>query len=468
MANSINFKKQSASGNLHETAEQNARVVLAGLNNRMDAEKYARSMQELANLAKACGLEPVSEVVQNSDIISHSTYIGTGKLEYLRQEIEIFDADLVVFNETLSPLQVRNLEKALDTEVMDRTGIILHIFSLRARTNEARMQVEYARLEYILPRLAGMYKGLSRQGGGSGRLSNKGAGEQKIELDRRRIEHRITQLRRNLEVVERERAVQRSRRMSSGLPRISLVGYTNAGKSTLMNALLRAYSDEEVSAEKQVFEKDMLFATLDTSVRRIDASGHLPFLLTDTVGFISDLPHSLVKAFRSTLEEACYADLLLEVVDFSDPGFEEQIRTTDAVLEEIGAGDIPILFVYNKSDLMTVSGNISEEDAPLGLRERPLLPEIPLVRTHEGRDCIYMSARSGLGLEELLSLIDTALQGDYASCRMCIPFSDGNAFAKIREQANIHSEDYSSDGYILDVTMHKSLMNKYSRYLLDS
>ena len=379
-----------------EPAEKGSRAILAGCNTGTDAGKYARAMAELRGLAEACGLKAVSVLVQNAPTVTHATYIGSGKVLELKKEVEEFDADIVLFNEALTPMQTRNLEKVLDTEVLDRTGLILQIFALRARTREAKLQVESAQLQYMLPRLAGMRTNLSRQGGGSGRLSNKGAGEQKLELDRRRIEHRIAELRRELDVVSRERATQRNRRMRTGMTRVALVGYTNAGKSTVMNALLKycagtsgsgtgsfspadrsplsgslkntdpageSFSDSaargsfkdpsnisapisrdrmsspdtaEQAGGKTVFEADMLFATLDTSVRRIDAPGHIPFLLSDTVGFVSDLPHALVKAFRSTLDEVCCADLLLEVVDFSDPDYRRQIEVTARTLEEEG------------------------------------------------------------------------------------------------------------------------------------
>ena len=354
------------------------RAILAGLNTKKSKEEYDISMRELAGLAKALDLEVVSVMVQNTPSVSKKTLIGSGKVQELLLEIDITDADIVIFNETLSPMQVKNLEDALDTEVLDRTGIILQIFSQRAATNEARLQGESARLQYMLPRLVGMRKNLSRQGGGSGRLSNKGAGEEKLELDRRHIEQQLKEVNRKLKSVEKERSTQRSRRMKTDIPRVCLVGYTNAGKSTLMNALLSRYGANR-SAGKKVFEKDMLFATLDTSTRKIAPPGMPPFLLSDTVGFISGLPHSLVKAFRSTLEEAVYADLLLEVIDYSDPSCEEQVRVTAATLEEIGAGHIPVLYVYNKADLAE---------------------DIRIPQVHDDR--IYLSAKDGRGIPELL------------------------------------------------------------------
>lgn len=374
--------------------EIKARAILAGLNTHLSSEHYEASMKELARLAEACDLEVAGILIQNAPRVTQRTYIGSGKVEELRMEIFAKDADIVIFNEPLSPMQVRNLEDDLDTEVMDRTGIILQIFGTRARTREAKLQVQSAQLQYMLPRLSGMRKNLSRQGGGSGRLSNKGAGEEKLELDRRHIEHQLTQIRRQLKKVEKERDTQRSRRISSGLPLVSLVGYTNAGKSTLMNGFLQRCRQTVPGApvSKQVFEKDMLFATLDTSVRRIQIPEHKSFLLSDTVGFISSLPHTLVRAFQSTLDEVRYASLLLEVVDFSDPDYENEIQVTRKTLREIGADDIPLLIVYNKADRVA------------GTEEHP---DLTLPQVYP--DHIYMSAVTGEGYEELLSMIDAAV-----------------------------------------------------------
>ena len=346
-------------------------------------------MEELRKLAEACELEVTSFVVQNAPAVTQKTLLGRGKVEELKAAVLADDADIVIFQETLTPMQVRNLEDLLDTEVMDRTGIILQIFSKRAKTREARLQVKSAQLQYMLPRLAGMRKNLSRQGGGSGRLSNKGAGEEKLELDRRHIERQLAEIRRQLKEVDKERDTQRGRRLQSGLPLVALVGYTNAGKSTLMNGLLSLCSNKASErSPKSVFEKDMLFATLDTSVRRIAVRQENPFLLCDTVGFISELPHTLVKAFRSTLDEVRYAYLLLEVVDYSDPEYQEHLRVTRNTLEEIGAGDIPVLVVYNKTDLCE---------------------EVPQHRLFS--DHIYFSARRKEDYALLLSLISQNLSG---------------------------------------------------------
>ncbi len=365
------------------------KAFLAGLHltgSKKTRVEYDLSIRELGALAETLGFTVIDTFIQSTDKVTRRTYLGSGKVAQMKTAAEMEEPDIILVNEELSPMQTENLEKELDTEVLDRTGVILQIFAQHARTREARLQVESARLSYILPRLAGMRTNLSRQGGGSGRLSNKGAGEQQIELDRRRIERQISLIRQQLKAVSRERSTQRSRRQSADIPRVSLVGYTNAGKSTLMNALLSRYGRS--SSQKEVLAQDKLFATLDTAVRRI-GYGEDAFLLSDTVGFIDDLPHTLVDAFRSTLEEVQQADLLLEVVDCADPSYEHQIAVTAKTLEEIHADHIPILYVCNKADLV--------EDLPI---------------PHVGTDRIYMSAKSGIGLPELMEMIRKNLSAE--------------------------------------------------------
>ena len=283
------------------------RAVLAGLQvttgRRADDDHFERSMRELEELAHACDVEVVATVTQRMEAPVQATYVGPGKVEEIKATMYMFEATLVIFDQSLSPAQIRNLGRMIDGEVIDRTDLILRIFSERARTREARLQVEYARLEYMLPRLVGMRDNLSRQGGNAGFRSSRGAGETKLELDRRKILNRQAVLRRELKEVEKERGTQSVRRRQADALRVGLVGYTNAGKSTLMNQLL-SMSTSKGNKEKEVFVKDMLFATLDTTIRRIEIYPHKPFLLSDTVGFIDNLPTSLVKAFRSTLSEA--------------------------------------------------------------------------------------------------------------------------------------------------------------------
>ncbi|SFP97898.1 GTP-binding protein HflX [Butyrivibrio proteoclasticus] len=434
------------------TEKESVRAILVGLNQKESDSDFCRSMNELKDLTKALDIEVACTVTQSLPNPDRSTYIGSGKVEEILSSLDIFDADIIIFNDTLSPMQIRNLEKALDTEVIDRTGLILQIFAKRARTKEARQQVEYAQLQYMLPRLAHMRTSLSRQGGGSGRLSNKGSGEKQLELDRRRIEHRMAELRRDLSAIEKERDTQRGRRLKSGLPRISLVGYTNAGKSTIMNNLLRMYGGESFD-EKQVLEKDMLFATLDTSVRKISAPGHRPFLLSDTVGFISELPHALVKAFRSTLEEAKYADLLLQVIDFSDPEYRYHMDVTKDTLAEIGAGDIPVIYVFNKSDV------VQNEQEMAG----QLVMNVPKAMD----DRIYISAKADDSLNTLIELVEKKLGEAENECEMLIPYSEGGLLSLLTGKGVVKSSEYLEDGIKIAATLGSDDYQRYISYIIE-
>ena len=428
---------------------QKAILVGVNLNENLD---FDHSMEELENLAEACEIEAAAQVVQNLPMVNNAFYIGTGKVEEVKNLVSMLDADCVIFDNSLTPSQQRNLQNQLEVPVWDRTNLILEIFDRRARTKEARLQVESANLQYLLPRLVGMRDALSRQGGGAGAggaagagggLSNKGAGEKKLELDRRRIEKRISELNRELKVMEKDRETQRKRRKESELPSVALVGYTNAGKSTLMNKMLDIWMGD---TEKKVLEKDMLFATLDTTVRRISPGDNRDFLLSDTVGFISQLPHTLVKAFRSTLEEACTADLLLQVVDFSDPHHREQMEVTQETLKELQAGQIPCLYVMNKADL------VMEES------------ELPKV----SGDRIYLSAKQGIGLAELLELIQKKLFGDYRECTFLIPYTDGAAVSRLQEQALVRSISYEADGVLISVSCKESDAGRYAAYAVST
>lgn len=423
---------------------QKAILVGVNLNENLD---FDHSMEELENLAEACEIEAAAQVVQNLPMVNNAFYIGTGKVEEVKNLVSMLDADCVIFDNSLTPSQQRNLQNQLEVPVWDRTNLILEIFDRRARTKEARLQVESANLQYLLPRLVGMRDALSRQGGGAGAggggLSNKGAGEKKLELDRRRIEKRISELNRELKVMEKDRETQRKRRKESELPSVALVGYTNAGKSTLMNKMLDIWMGD---TEKKVLEKDMLFATLDTTVRRISPGDNRDFLLSDTVGFISQLPHTLVKAFRSTLEEACTADLLLQVVDFSDPHHREQMEVTQETLKELQAGQIPCLYVMNKADL------VMEES------------ELPKV----SGDRIYLSAKQGIGLAELLELIQKKLFGDYRECTFLIPYTDGAAVSRLQEQALVRSISYEADGVLISVSCKESDAGRHAAYAVST
>lgn len=414
------------------------KVFLVGVNLNQ-GEDFALSMSELESLAQACDMCVVGSSQQNMECASSATYIGSGKVEEVKAAAEMLEADVIIFDNGLSPIQLRNLQDALGKPVMDRTTLILEIFSSRAKTKEAKLQVEVARLQYMLPRLVGLHDALSRQGGGSGAMSNKGAGEKKIELDRRRLEQRLTSMKRELSTISEEREVQRKKRALSGIPRVALVGYTNAGKSTIMNMFLSASIADE---EKQVFEKDMLFATLDTTVRRIDLPDYKPFLLSDTVGFISKLPHNLIKAFRSTLEEAREADLLIQVIDYSDEYHREYMKVTEDTLRELDADKIPMIYVFNKSDLC-------------GMGTFAMI---------QGDDKIFMSAKSGEGIEALLKLIEGKLAGDYQDCTFLIPYQRGDIVSYLNTNAQVQETQYREDGVFVKANVRKSDAGKYQEY----
>lgn len=418
--------------------QEKEKAILVGANIDFP-ERFMKLMDELENLASACDIEVVGREVQNLTEVNNSLYIGKGKAEEIARKVEALNVDMIIFNNELSGKQMRNLSKIINCEILDRTSLILEIFSRRARTKEAKLQVEVAKLEYMMPRLVGMHSSLGRQGGGSG-FFNKGSGEKKIELDRRRIEDKLTDLRKELEELSKDREVQRKKREESDIPLVSLVGYTNAGKSTLMNYMIDRFVKDD---EKKVFEEDMLFATLETSVRKIELDDNRKFLLSDTVGFISELPHDLVKAFRSTLEEIKNADLLLEVIDYSDPDFAEHIEVTKETLEKIGASDIPIIYVYNKSEYM--------------------LDKLPLVDENE----IYLSVKEKRGMDELLYMIIANIFSDYKKCKMLIPFEHGSVVSYLNEHANVISTDYEEKGTILIVECNEAQYNKYKDYIVE-
>ncbi len=416
------------------------RALLVAVQEAADLH-FAYELEELASLAEALDVEVVGTVTQNLPRVHPTFYVGKGKIDEIRVMYEQLDANLIIINDELSPSQIRNLEESLACKVIDRTMLILDIFSRRARTHEARMQVEIAQLQYFLPRLVGLRSSLSRQGGGTGGgFKNKGAGETKLELDRRVIEDQIAKLNRELEKAEKQRQTQRKQRNRSGLPVVSIVGYTNAGKSTLMNGLLRKFDEQ---TEKEVFEKDMLFATLDTSVRMIELENNKNFILTDTVGFVSKLPHHLVKAFRSTLEEAREADLLLHVVDASHPEFRYMMDVTNETLVEVGVENIETLYVYNKAD---------RTDMPY-----------PYVKGEE----IWLSAKTGEGLDELVQKVTEVVFSDYHKATVCIPYDEGEYVALLNEEAHVIATEYVEEGTKLVVEWSERLAKQLASYVVE-
>lgn len=393
------------------------KAVIVGIKLQNDTS-FAYSMEELRNLAAACDIEVAAELSQKSSRVNPSHYLGTGKIQELALLMDQHEATIAIFNDELSPSQIRNLESALDREVIDRTILILNIFAQRAKTKEAQLQVEVAQLQYMLPRLTGLRESLGRQGGGSG-LKNRGAGETKLELDRRRIEERISALQVELQAQVSRRQIQRKQRHKNEVPVVCLVGYTNTGKSSLMNTLMETYHP---GSGKGVLAKDMLFATLETSVRSIELPGHKTFLLTDTVGFVSQLPHHLVKAFRSTLEEVTEADLLIHVVDIADPQHEQHMAVTQETLKELGADGIPTVYAYNKADLTGQPYPQVEENS------------------------VTLSAKQNRGIKELVTLIRSRIFTDYMECEILIPFDRGSLVSYFNEHADVQAISYEEQG----------------------
>lgn len=420
------------------------RAVLVGFNHNSNKNDiYIQdSMEELRELAFAAGAEVVDIVVQNKSTIDVRFYIGKGKVEEVKLLCEQLDANLVIFNDELSGAQMRNLSDAIEIDVIDRTAVILDIFAKRAKTKEGKLQVELAQLKYRLPRLIGFGKAMSRVGGSSGGsgsgIGNRGPGEQKLELDKRKINDRITDIRRELEAVRKNRVVQRTKRQKSDLPVVALVGYTNAGKSTVMNYFVTNNAEDP---EKTVFEKDMLFATLETANRRVAFEGNKSLILTDTVGFVSKLPHNLVEAFKATLEEVTEADLLVHVVDASNEKYQMQIGVTEKVLKELGVTDTPSLYVFNKIDR---------------LQEHKITEEYP--------DALMVSAKLGTNMDCLVETIKSKVFNDYIRVQMMIPYAEGSVLSYLIEQAHIIEQEYREEGTYVDVEVSVIDSEKLKKY----
>ncbi|MCE4341841.1 ribosome rescue GTPase HflX [Xanthomonas hortorum] len=383
-------------------------------------------LEEFADLAKSAGATIAATLTARIDKPSPSTLIGSGKLEEVKAAAEATGADLVLVNHTLSPGQERNLERYLERRVIDRTGLILDIFAQRARSHEGKLQVELAQLRHMATRLVRGWTHLERQRGGA--IGLRGPGETQLETDRRLLQKRVEQLQQRLEKVEVQRTQMRRARMRSELPRIALVGYTNAGKSTLFNALTGA----------EAYVADQLFATLDPTVRRIALPGGSA-ILADTVGFVRDLPHQLVAAFRSTLSEARDADLLLHIVDAADPLREERIRQVDEVLHAVGAGDLPQLLVFNKIDKI--------EDAQVRHDAQDGIPD------QARRERVWVSARDGRGLEELQHALGQRLDLRHLTGQLRLPPSAGRLRSKLHQLEVVRNEQSDEDGWLLDVDL---------------
>ena len=409
------------------------RAILVGVDLNND-KNFDYSVEELKNLAEACSVQVVGVLTQKLERVNPACYIGTGKVDEVALLVEQNDANLVIFNDELSPSQIRNLEHGLQCKVIDRTILILDIFASRAKTREAQLQVEVAQLKYMMPRLIGLNASLSRQAGGIG---SKGPGEKKLELDRRRIEEQVHKLNKELDSLVLARQNQRKLRKRNSTPVVALVGYTNAGKSTTMNALLTV---SNAQSEKSVFEKNMLFATLETSTRHIQLPDNKQFLLTDTVGFVSNLPHQLVKAFRSTLEEVTEADLLLHVVDLSHPEFQTQIEITNKVLDELGVKETPMVYVYNKADL------VEDEFTP------------------STKEAVRISAKNLTNIDTLIDCIKSHIFQHYVKASFLIPYDRGNLVSYLNEHANVFDTEYLENGTLITVECSEHDAHRLAEY----
>lgn len=394
-----------------ELNEIQEKVILVGVSTS-DQDDTQKSLDELEELAATAGAITVGRVVQNLDQIHPTTYVGKGKLEEIKDLLWETEATGIICDDELSPIQLGNMEDALDTKVMDRTLIILDIFAGRASTNEGKIQVELAQLKYRQSRLTGLGKSLSRLGGGIG---TRGPGEKKLEMDRRLIKNRIAQLNRELKDVKRHREITREQRSKNKVPVVAIVGYTNAGKSTLLNHLTGA----------GVLEEDKLFATLDPTTRNLKLPSKQEILITDTVGFIRKLPHHLIEAFRSTLEEAKYADIILHVVDASNPQVDEQMYIVYETLQNLEVKNKPIITAFNKQD--------------------KLLGE-PILRDFKADHIVRISAKTGAGLDELQSVIEEVLRGQKVFIEKLYPYAEAGKIQLIRKYGELLEESYQEEG----------------------
>ena len=418
---------------MEEIFEQHVqeRAVLVGLNAdcfRKDQTATDETLEELEALLETAGGFCTAKVLQNRHTPDAHSFIGEGKAQEVKMLIEATASTMAVFDNELSPGQIRALEEILGVTVLDRSALILDIFAQRAKTKEGRLQVELAQYQYLLPRLSGMGKSLSRQGGGIG---TRGPGETKLESDRRHIRERIDRLRGELAQVRQVRSVQRERRMKNSVPVVAIVGYTNAGKSTLLNHLTGA----------GIPANNRLFDTLDTTSRQLTVSENLDVILSDTVGFIAKLPHHLVDAFRATLEELEYADLLLHVIDSADPNREEHIAVVDKLISQLAKPGTQVLQCYNKADL------VSAEDIPVG------------------QDVVAISAAKGEGMDKLLAAIEKALDRGLHHVVVTLPYSMGGMVETLHSSAQVKSIDYTADGIEIETIVDEILYGRLKEYI---
>lgn len=428
--------------NNEELTNLKERALCVGLNltsnNRKKSEiSIEDSMAELKELTKAAGAEFVGELIQNKNTIDPATYLGSGKIEEIKIYAESLDATLVVFNDELSGVQIKNIENIIGKKVIDRTTLILDIFAQRALSKEGKLQVELAQLKYRLPRLYGMGGQMSRTGAGIG---TRGPGEQKLEKDKRHILNRAANIRKELKEVSKIRETQRLQRTKNKLPIAALVGYTNAGKSTLLNEIIKSHPDYE--KEKDVFVKDMLFATLDVSLRKAMLPNKKEFLIVDTVGFVNKLPHDLVEAFKATLEEVKYADLILHVIDATNESSDIQKITTEEVLKDLGADEKQTITIYNKIDKLE-------------------LDIYPKNQEHT----VYLSAKKGININKLFDMIQEALMENTFNVDMLLPFERGDIFNTIKKKYLIDNFEYKENGIELNVSLDEIDFRIYKEFI---
>lgn len=416
------------------------RAIIVGANVQSQVS-FPYEMEELKQLCEACEIEVVDMITQNTDSINPQTYVRKGKLEEIKTAIVSQDVEVVVFNDELFASQINNISEFLEVKVYDRTYVILEIFKRRAKTKEAIMQVDIASLKYMLPRLIGLREGLSRQRGGGGNSAHgRGQGETQLEIDRRNIGDRIAFLKQQLKDLTDKRSLQRQRRKDNNIPVVSLVGYTNSGKSSTLNTLLN-YTNR---IKKEVFEKDMLFATLETSSRLVKLENNHQFIVTDTVGFVHKLPHHLIEAFKSTLEEITESDLIIHVVDAANPNYEAQIKTTNEVLAELGVKDIPVIYAFNKIDLI------------------PSYFYIP----PQYDKAIRISAKTNDNIDGLIKMIEDELYKNEKLVQINLPYEKVDLFNILKNEAHVISNEFLDTNINVKAKVSPKLYNILSDYIV--